>query len=273
MAVARRYTPKMVENTKTVGFLLYLFLIPPLISVILALFALNIKAFFLNFLAFLLFFGALYYSKKGFEEEFRYHMSNFTKAPKPYKLTGAIFLSLATFYSSYVLSNLSFFQSFFLSLIAFLGYYLWYGFDPREDKIPDTGDYGSEVALETLKMAKERLKEIEKISHDIKNPDLRHRVGQTIKKAKEIVQELDKNPKYIRNLRKFLVVYLDSIYDVTKSYINTQEEVSQELKKSLYNLMDKAEEKFERELQKVKSRGVDELDTKIKVLDRQIKER
>ncbi len=261
-----------VRHTRTLGILLYLFLIPPLISVILAVFTLNIKAFFLNLIAFLLFLGALYYSKKGFAAEFEYKMANFAKAPKPYKLTGAIFLSLATFYSSYVLSGLGLLESLFLALIAFLGYYLWYGFDPKEDKIPDTGDVGSDVAYETLRQAKERLQEAKELLPKIKNYDLRRRVETTLQKADEILAELDKKPAYVRQLRKFLVVYIDGVYDVTKSYVEAQEEISESLKAQLMQLMDNVERRFERELERVRASGAERLDTKIKTLDRQIKE-
>ncbi|MRJ02123.1 MAG: hypothetical protein GXO19_04995 [Epsilonproteobacteria bacterium] len=273
MPVARRIdSTTYVKRTKTLGILLYLFLIPPLISVVLALFSLQIGAFFLNLIAFLLFLAALYFSKKGFAAQWEYESVHFAKAPKPYKLTGAIFLSLATFYSAFVLSRMGLFQSLFLALIAFVGYYLWYGFDPMKDKIPDTGDMGSEVAYKTLQEAREKLKKSQELVKDIRNYDLRKRVERTLKKAEEILQELDKKPAYVRRLRKFLVVFVDSVYDVTQSYVKTQEEISEEMKSSLFHLMDEVERRFDRELEKVRSQGANELDTKMRTLDKQIKE-
>jgi len=272
MALARRIDGIEARHTRTIGFLLYLFLIPPLVSVVLAILKLDIKAFFLNLVAFLLFFGALHFSKKGFAAEFEYKMANFAKAPKPYKLMGALLLGLATFYSAFVLSGLGLFESLFMAFIAVAGYYLWYGFDPREDKIPDTGDMGSEVAYETLRQARERLRETKELLPKIKNYDLRRRVETTLHKAEEILKELDKKPAYVRQLRKFLVVYIDGVHDVTKSYLETQEEIGESLKAQLMRLMDEVERRFERELERVRASGAERLDTKIKTLDRQIKE-
>ncbi|MRI83526.1 MAG: hypothetical protein C6I00_03820 [Nitratiruptor sp.] len=261
-----------VKRTRKLGILLYLFLIPPLISVLLALFTLNIKAFFLNFIAFLLFFGALYFSKKGFQGEFDYEQANFAKAPKPYKTIGALLLALATFYSAMVLSHLGWLQSLFLAVIAFIGYALWYGLDPREDKIPDTGDMGSDVAYQTIRQAKDRLQETAKLVDQIRNYDLRKRVERTLAQARAILEELDKRPAYVRQLRKFLVVFVESIHDVTQSYVETQEEITPELKRALFELMDEVERRFDYELQKVKRQGTEELDTKIRALDKQLKE-
>ncbi len=272
MPLAKPIDRKYVSNTKTLGILLYLFLIPPIISVVLALFSLQIKAFFLNFVAFLLFYAALYFSKKGFAAEFSYHQASFAKAPKPFKLTGALFLSAATFYSAFMLAHFSFFQSIFLAFVAFVGYYLWYGFDPRHDKVPDTGDVGVDVAYETLQNAKEKLNECQELAKDVRNYELRHRLEETLQKASTILTELEKRPAYVRRLRKFLVVYIDSLYDVTQSYVKTQEDVNEHLKQNLYTLLESAEARFEKELEKVRNQEHEELDTKIKVFDKQIKE-
>ena len=272
MAIARRIDNSIPTQSKKIGILLYLFLIPPLISVILALFSLQIKAFFLNLVAFSLFYLALYFSKKGFKAEFEYEISNFAKAPKPYKSIGAFFLLLATFYSAYLLSGLSLMQSLFLGVVAFVGYWLWYGLDPTKDKIPDIGDMGSEVAFKTLSEAKEKLRHIQELVPKIKNPDLRHRMEQSVDRAWQIMKELDKKPGYVRELRKFLVVFVDSLGEVTQSYVKSQEEVSEEVKRAFYDLLADVERRFEKELERVRSIDVEELDTKMKTLDKQIKE-
>ncbi|NPA04250.1 MAG: hypothetical protein GXO61_05235 [Epsilonproteobacteria bacterium] len=272
MAVVKRYNPEMLP-TKRFGLFLYLFLIPPLISILFALVTLNIKGFFLNLFSFLLYLLAFYFSKKGFAQEFEYQNSTFAKAPKiPYKLFGAFTLAVAVFYSSLFLAKQNILESLFLGAIAFTGYYLWYGFDPAKDKIPNTGDVSVELALKTLKEAKEKIAKTQQLRYKIKNYELRKRVGETLKKANAVVKELEKKPMYIRDLRKFLVVFLDSVYDVTNSYVKVEESLKPGQKEALYHLMDDVEKRFNKELERVKAKGTFEYEVKLETLDTQIKE-
>ena len=104
MSRAKRYNPPKVEaNMIKKGFLLYLFLIPLFLSVVIALFGMKFFTFFINTVAFLLFFGVLYLSKKGFAQEINYHQSRIAKAPKiHYKEFAAYLLGIATLYSAYI---------------------------------------------------------------------------------------------------------------------------------------------------------------------------
>ncbi|BCD67889.1 5-bromo-4-chloroindolyl phosphate hydrolysis family protein [Nitratiruptor sp. YY09-18] len=273
MPLAKRYEGKIVKHTKTIGILLYLFIIPPLIATIAAVIVLDIKSFMLNLLSFLLFFAALYLSKKGFAQEFAYKQAAFAQAPKiPYKLLGALTLAVAVFYTSFAISHRSFLHALFLALIAFAGYVLWYGLDPKEDKIPDTKDVGYKVALQTINEAKERLNAIEGQAAKIKNEDLRKRVYATIEKARKIIDEVEKKPYFVRELRKFLVVYIDGVYEVTESYIKVQESLTQEKKQELFWLLEDVQKRFDKELKKIENRGATELDIKMDTLNLQINE-
>ena len=271
MAVARRYNPKFVKTTKTLGILLYLFLLPPFIAMIMALIGLKFKAFFAASLSFGLFLLAVYLSKKGFAQEFEYKMAHFAKAPKlPYKLFGAVVLALAVFVTAMLLDTL--FEALFLAFIAFVGYYLWYGFDPREDKVPESTDFSIDVALQTLEEAKKSLQESEELAQNISNYVLRRELFNTLKRAKTIVQELEKKPHYISELRKFLVVYIDAIKDVTKSYLKVEKELTAAELKEMEELLEDVQMRFDKELAKIIKKGKTDLDIKIDSLKIQINE-
>ena len=271
MAVARRYNPKFVKTTKTLGILLYLFLIPPFIAMIMALIGLKFKAFFAASLCFGLFLLALYLSKKGFAQEFEYKMAHFAKAPKlPYKLFGAAVLSLAVFVTALLLDNL--FEALFLASITFIGYYLWYGFDPREDKVPKSEDFSVNVALQTLEEAKKSLQEIDSLAQNISNYVLRRKLFATLKRANTIVEELEKKPQYISDLRKFLVVYIDGMKDVTKSYLKVEKELTPAELKEMEELLDSVQMRFDKELAKIVQKSKTDLDIKIDSLKIQINE-
>jgi len=143
MSKAKPYTPKNKPSFNDAkGALLYIFIVPLFLSVVLALFKTNITAFILNSIAFFLFILVLNIAKKGFEEENQYHKSTFTKAPKvPYKTIAGYLLGGATLYTAYIAGGQPFIKSVFLAVIATVGYYLLYGFDPKKDKLENPEKY------------------------------------------------------------------------------------------------------------------------------------
>ena len=79
MGKAKLYKPSQASTVAKKGILLYVFLIPLFIAVILALLQTNIQAFLLNSIAFALFFMTAKVSTKGFTQEAEYLSSTLTK--------------------------------------------------------------------------------------------------------------------------------------------------------------------------------------------------
>ncbi|MEA2029029.1 MAG: hypothetical protein U9N49_08645, partial [Campylobacterota bacterium] len=173
MAKAKRYNPPISMRRKTRGVLLYLFLIPLFLSVVIALFSMKFWAFMLNMFAFMLFYGVLHLSKKGFVQEQEYKEAIFTKAPKiKYKTIAAYLLGIATFFTAWMAGGEPLLHSIFWAVLAVVGYYLYYGFDPSEDKLEDVGDLSGEVVLETFGEAQRKLAQIEADNKEIKDKTL-----------------------------------------------------------------------------------------------------
>ncbi|MEO1953253.1 MAG: 5-bromo-4-chloroindolyl phosphate hydrolysis family protein, partial [Campylobacterales bacterium] len=214
----KRYNPDIKKSTSK-PFLLYIFILPFLLSVVIALFSMNIKAFFLNCTIFLIYIYVLYLSNRGFENENKYNQIYLTKAPKiPYKLLSALLLSIVVFLTSYIISEQSILKSSFLSIISILGYYLYYGFDPREDKLPNIDRVSQEFVLKTLKDATQTIEFIGESLSIIDKPSLKEKIENAINTAYKIINTIQKDPQDIRVARKFLMVYLDGIKDVIVSY-------------------------------------------------------
>lgn len=257
--------------TKTLGILLYLFIIPPFIATIFSLIALNIKAFVLNFAAFLLFFGALYLSKKGFEAEFAYRRATYALAPKrPYKLIAAVVLGVATSYSAYFLAHKAPWVALFLGVVASAGYILWYGLDPKENKLPPREDIPYRVALQTLQEAKKQLEDIAKMQKRIKNAVLFNQVHQTLQKANTIIEYLQERPWLVGRVRKSLVVYIEGIADITRHYIGIQEHIAQEKRRELTTLMENLQRRFDEDMLRLQKDGEEKLDIKMESLELQL---
>ena len=274
MSSAKRYNPPMVDADRIKkGFLLYLFLVPLFLSVVIALFKMKFAAFFLDTIAFLLFFAVLWLSKKGFAQEINYRNAKLAKAPKiHYKEFAAYLLGVATFYTAFVAGSASLVESLFWAGLSILGYWLYYGFDPREDKLEDFGDISADVVLKTLQEAHGKIGAIEKDIEKIHDRAVHEKVTLALDQAKTILDAIADDPKDIRSARKFLIVYIDGVAKVTSSYTAMDEkEINEESREKLLQLMEEVEARFQKEFKRLKANNQFDLDVHIDVLKEQIK--
>ncbi|MFK5975519.1 MAG: 5-bromo-4-chloroindolyl phosphate hydrolysis family protein [Sulfurovum sp.] len=272
MAKTKPYVPTKSTNSLK-GSILYIFLLPLFLAIIMALMKSNIMDFILNSVAFLLFFITAKLSSKGFAQERDYLQAKLTKAPKiPYKSLSAFGLGISTFFTMSIAGGESFFVDIFLGIIATVGYFLYYGFDPRDDKLENIGDISAEFVLETISEARGKIVKIEKDSKNIKDKELVKMLWIATKKADIIIDTIQEDPKDIRVSRKFLIVYIDGIVKVTESYIAMDEkDIDSDTKERLYTLMRDLDKKFDDELQRLKENNMFDLDVSIDALKEHIK--
>ena len=276
MTHVKRYNPELKLGQKKAkkGLLLYFFLIPLFLAVILALIQRNIPAFGLNLLAFALFYATAKLNTWGLANEFTYHQAKLTKAPtKPYKTLSAILMGIATLFTASIAGGESLLSGLFLASISSLGYVLHYGLDPRTDKLENIGDVSAELVLKTLSDAKSKLSGINThIDSDFKDLELKEKLKLAVKKAEHIIQTIQDDPKDIRVSRKFLLVYLDGLEKVTDSYMAIDEQdIKEETKAKLHQLLDDVELRFDKELTRLNQNNEFDLDVNIDVLHQQIK--
>ena len=273
MSKAKPYNPTTTKTSLVKGTLLYVFLVPLFISIILALLQTNIQAFVLNGIAFVLFLVTAKVASKGFEQEAKYLDSTLTKAPKlPLKTIAGAFLGGSTLFTAWLPGNEPFLTSLFLGGIATLGFYMFYGLDPKKDKLENLGNISAEFVLETINEANEKLKVIETHKEQIADTVLSGKLDSAVSKAKNILETIQNDPKDIRVARKFLIVYLDGVAKVTDSYVGLDEEdVTADTKVKLYGLMKDLDIKFDQELDRLKNNNQFDLDVHIDVLKEQIK--
>lgn len=276
MAKVKRYNPlntSMAYKTKK-GYLLYIFLAPLFLAIILALMQRNISAFILNLIAFGLFFATAKLNSFGLEKEAQYHQAKLTKAPqKPYKMMAGLLLGFSTLFTASMVGGKPLLIGIFLALISTVGYFLFYGFDPRGDKLENIGDISAELVLQTIKEAQDQLDGIESHMEKITNdPMLYAKLDKAVQKAQTIIDTLQEDPKDIRVARKFLIVYIDGLEKVTNSYTSMDEkEINSDTKTRLHQLLKDVEQKFDQELIRLKKNNNFDLDVKIDVLQEQIK--
>jgi len=276
MSKAKRYDPNKTTHkpfSLKRGNFLYIFLAPLFLAIILALLDKNIYAFINNSIAFGLFFATAKLNTLGLTKEYEYHTTTLTKAPKiPYKALTAIMLGISTLFTAWIAGDEPFTTGLFLALISTTGYFLYYGFDPKVDKLENIGDISAEFVIETLAEARAKLKDIEEKLLQIKDPSLHSKLHIAIEKAHEILNNIEKDPKDLRVARKFIIVYIDGIKNVIHAYTDMDEqEITDNTKSKLNTLLSDVEDKFDSEILRLKKNNQFDLDVHIDVLQEQIK--
>ncbi|SFV52739.1 hypothetical protein MNB_SV-12-101 [hydrothermal vent metagenome] len=273
---AKRYTPfdskKRSAFKGKSGNFLYIFLAPIFLATFIALLAQNIPEFLKNIIAFGLFLVTAKINSIALTKEYEYHSKVLTKAPQmPLKALSALLLGISTLYASWVAGD-TIAINIFLGIIATIGYFLYYGFDPRDDKLENIGDISAEFVLRTLAEARAKLSSIETDMTMISDRNLNYKLQVAIDKGYEVLNTIEKDPKDLRVARKFIIVYIDGIKKVTKSYTEMKEdEITEVTKEKLSNLLTDIDERFEKEIIRLKRNNQFDLDVHIDVLQEQIK--
>ncbi len=271
---AKRYNPTeessrfKLEN----GKFLYIFLAPLFLSIILALIKQNFSLFLFDILAFGLFFATAKLNTIALNREYEYHTTTLTKAPKPFKSITATLLGISTLFTSWIAGGQELFLSVPLSLISIVGYFLYYGFDPKDDKLDNIGDISAEFVIETLATARGKLAEVEEGMKKINEKELHSKLRVAVDKGYEILNNIEDDPKDLRVARKFIVVYIDGIKKVTASYIAMDEkDIDSDTKERFSHLLSDIERRFKKEIVRLKENDKFDLDVQIDVLQEQIK--
>lgn len=278
MTAAKRYEPT-VHNIRygIKGILLYLLPLPVLITAIGSLMRGAVfDTLFTGgvFAAYML--GATI-ARHGFRLQGEYERRKIARAPStPFKTIAALLLSLTTgaldwWTSSFALSAIP--ESILIGAVAFLGFALYYGLDPRKDKASglSLGVTIDEV-LEALDAANVKIDAIEAARRKINNPEFNARLQRITSKAREVLTSIEDDPARLSRARKFLKVYLDGTQRVTEGYARTHKEQQPvALETNFSRVLDSIEQTFAEQQTKLLEDDHFDLDVQIEVLETQLK--
>jgi len=255
------------------AILIYIFLIPMFVSTILSLFSQDYANFIAKLIGFALLFGSSKLIDKGLENEYNYKKATFTTAPKhKYKLYGAITLTIALLFIGFMVTHLNPINVVFSSIIGGVGAYLYYGKDPSVDKLPKESGVNYQKLIKDLNEAQEKLDLIDKEKEKIKDYELKKAIDNAASKAHDILENIKQDPKDLQVARKFMVVYLDGVKDVISQYNSIDKDVlDSSFRDRLIELLIEASSRFEKELQRLKSNEIFDLDVQIDALREQLK--
>ena len=273
MSKVKRIDNKVNSKTKSAkANLLYIFLIPLFISVVISLFKSDYALFGFKIIAFFMLYFSIKLIDMGLEIEQKYHNSKIIKVSKiPYKIIGAILLAISVFYLMNFINKLPFINSLITAIIGGIGVILYYGVDILKDKTPNYY-INIDRVLKELNEAQAKINKIQSQKEKVLDYELKKAISNAANNAQNILNNLKEDPKDIYIARKFMVVYLDGIKDVLEKYANIDKDIlDSQYREKLISLLNDASKRFEEELIKLKSNDMFDLDVQIDSLKKQLK--
>jgi 5-bromo-4-chloroindolyl phosphate hydrolysis protein len=154
------------------------------------------------------------------------------------------------------------------------GYRAFYGRDPKARRIEVTPVAGVDVNAVSaqLKQAYGRLQGIEAAAGEIAVPEFGQRLERIVAIGRQILEEIERDPRDAARARKFLNLYLDSAERITVQYARTHRQVrTRPLEDNFRQLLIDIETNFAAQYQKLLEHDVLALDVDIEVLNARLK--
>ncbi len=279
MKNAKEYKPSQTNHFLTKGIFLYFLILPIIFTPIISLFKVKIFLFFYTLISTIIFLVAIYIARVGFLAQKEYEKNTIAKAPKyPYKTIAAFLIGFGVFFSSHFLIKNDPLLSSILSICAFFGFYLYYGFDIKVDKIGNLSnqikkDQIDEV-IKVIKDAKIKTKALQNLSNITLHDEIKDRLNIIIKEINQIIDIIKSDPTTIKRVRKFFTIYLDRVEKITNEYTKNMKNnnINQEIEKNYIDLLKNFDVALKREKKRLKQKDLTMLDVQIEVLTKQLKQ-
>ncbi|HRY15171.1 MAG: 5-bromo-4-chloroindolyl phosphate hydrolysis family protein [Candidatus Competibacteraceae bacterium] len=272
--MAERYRLPSGEFPSTKGFLMFLLPLPVLAAALMSLAQGQLGPLIGDAAGYGLFLAGALLLRRGLLSEGEYDRRRIAKAPWPLKTLGSGLIALATGITAWLGVGHHPAIGGAFALVALLGCYLCYGFDPRAAKrfTDSAGVDVTEQVLQALEQAERTIAAIEEAARDIRNAELNTRLRRIAQLARDILKMLEEDPRDLRRARKFLNVYLDGAQKVTEGYAKTHSRVAApELDDNFRRVLVTIEEVFQEQQQKLLESDITDLDIQIEVLTTQLK--
>lgn len=277
MAKAKRYTPDSSNDKKLFikGILLYVLPIPILWTLFFALLNGDFSGIVANGIGFSLFLLAATLARRGFMIENKYKKSTLAKAPKiKYKSIASVVLAGATLFTSLFATANGLFLSILLGLVAFIGFYLYYGLDPRVDKVGELNiGVNAEEVIKITNQARDRVKNIKRLEHRISDTEVSGYLNSIVKETEGIIDSVEEDPNDLSRARKFFNVYLHRTEKITEEFEDNLKNgnIDEKMRKNYLHLLETVEETIHKQKERLNEDDITRLDVQIESLTKQIK--
>ena len=211
--------------------------------------------------------------RKGVLVEMAFADSKYAKAPKyPLKLAGALSLSSAIFLSAYF-GEYNLISSAMLASAILGGWYLYYGFDPRVDKIKAySSDASAQRILALIAESQKRVENIYNYAQKTPSKDVAHLMHEVADGFNNIIEHIEIDPDDYNLARKYLVSYLVELESMSEHFSKLDiKERTQEMKEEFVELLNTTIEKLNKQYKKLVDDDILDLDIKMSVMKKRFK--
>lgn len=220
----------------------------------------------------LLLYGAVL-ARQGLAEEAEYHRRKVARPPRvPRKTLAGLLTAAGTMIGAYFGASYSPVISACFGVGAFVGFAMFYGLDPRTEKVIQARrGVTTEEVIEAVAEAERSIAAIDRASREIRGRELTERLRRISALAKNIIDIIEDDPRDLRRARKFLHVYLEGAKRVSEGYARTHRHgTSEELEDNFRRVLVTIEDVFKEQHQKLLENNVLDLDVQIEVLSTQL---
>ncbi len=228
--------------------------------------------FIVSFLIFASFVASFVMLRRGIALEKIYKASKYAKAPTyPLKTIAGSLLSAVSALSAF-LGGYSFLSSILLGAALLLGWYLYYGFDPRKDKIEGYDNSRSaERIMKLLFQANEDINVIKKSASESKSTPIQISMLHMAEAFLKIVTHIENEPDDYDRARKYLVSYLGELRAMSETFIKLQKAGrSDEMKELFLDTIDSSIAKLDRQYERLMDEDMVDLDVKLSVMKKRL---
>jgi 5-bromo-4-chloroindolyl phosphate hydrolysis protein len=277
MGNAKRYDPTQDGKRPFFikGILLYILTLPLIFALFFALLGGHTGAILSLGIATALYLLGATVARKGFLAEREYNKSILAKAPKlKYKTVSAIILAFATFYTSFFTAGNGMILSIILAIFFMIGFYLYYGFDPVEDKVGELGiGVTAEEVIEITGRAKKSVDHLKKIRRRVKDTDVESMIDSVVHETEDVIKAIEKDPNDLSKARKFFNVYLHRTEEISKEYLKNleNENIDETLRENFKKLLRSVTETIHEQKARLDEDDITRLDIQIEALTKQLK--
>jgi 5-bromo-4-chloroindolyl phosphate hydrolysis protein len=266
--------PKLKIYAGLKGILLFLLPLPLLFTAVGSLWDGHLWSFTAAGGSYALFLAGALIARLGIVKEIEYTQRPLARArPLPLKTLSALILGIATAVAAHFAAGQEIGIAFFFGIGTVAGFFMYYGFDPKENKTFAGADgITREEMSEALSEAYGKLDRINQARRGISSREFQNRLGFIASSTEKILETIERDPRDLRRARKFLHVYLDGIQKVTEQYAETHKETnSTELEQNYRVLLADMEKVCKEQHEKLLRNDVFDLDVQIEVLSTRLK--
>jgi 5-bromo-4-chloroindolyl phosphate hydrolysis protein len=228
--------------------------------------------FIVSLLIFSAFVASFVMLRRGIALEMIYKNSKYAKAPAyPLKTIAGSLLASVSALSAF-LGGYSFLSSLMLGGALLLGWYLYYGFDPRDDKIEGYDNSKSaERIMKLLVQAREDIHIMQTLSSESSSILIKNSMQQMAEAFLKMVQHIESEPDDYDRARKYLVSYLAELRSMCQTYIKLEKRGrSEQMRESFLDAMDSSIEKLDRQYERLLDEDMVDLDVKLSVMKKRL---